>query len=136
MSTKETNQDHTTEETSHDPAMPLTDHLTELRKRLIIIAAFQAGLHGIAGVTILVSFVTLVSFLKVLRYAFLGELPETLKSIKESPALMGISLVILAILCTGMGLLLLPSIREIVLEPAVAAISGGVEYAKTVLANY
>jgi multicomponent Na+:H+ antiporter subunit D len=105
-------------------------------KLLIVMAAFQAGLYGVAGITIIVSFVTLVSFLKVLRYAFLGELPETLKEIKESPVLMGISMVILAVLCVGLGLLLVPGIREVVLEPAVAALSGGVDYAKTVLAAF
>jgi len=105
-------------------------------KLLIIIAAIQAGFYGIAGVTILVSFVTLISFLKVLRYAFLGELPETLQKIKESPVLMGISLVMLAILCVGLGALLIPGVREVVLDPAVASISKGVEYAKTVLAQF
>jgi multicomponent Na+:H+ antiporter subunit D len=105
-------------------------------KLLIVIAAFQAGMHGLAGITIIVSFVTLVSFLKVLRYAFLGDLPERLKDIKESPALMGISLVVLAVLCTGLGILLVPGVREVVLEPAVAAISGGVDYAKNILAQF
>ncbi|MGQ9629303.1 MAG: complex I subunit 5 family protein [bacterium] len=105
-------------------------------KLLIVIAAVQAGFLSLAVVTILASFITLVYFLKVLRYAFWGNLPETLKGIRESPALMCASMVILAILCTGMGVLLIPGIREAVLEPAVGVLSSGLEYAKIVLASY
>ncbi|RKX79154.1 MAG: NADH/ubiquinone/plastoquinone (complex I) [Spirochaetes bacterium] len=104
-------------------------------KLLIVIAAIQAGFHAVAGITILVSFITLISFLKVLRYAFLGELPEKLKNIKESPALMGVAQAILALFCIGMGLLLLPGPREFLLEPAVNALIQGVEYARIVLSG-
>ena len=52
-------------------------------KLIIIIAAFQASVDhpwfiALAAITILVSFVTLISFLKVLRYAFLGTLSQAL----------------------------------------------------------
>ncbi len=102
-------------------------------KLIIIIAAFQAGFPWLAAITILVSFVTLISFLKVLRYAFLGKLPEALRQVRESPAIMAIALVILAILCTGMGLLLVPGVREVILDPAVAALLQGIEYAQVAL---
>ena len=105
-------------------------------KLIIVIAAFQAGFHGLGVVTILVSFVTLVSFLKVLRYAFLGRLPETLRQIKESPLLMSLSMIILAVLCTGMGLLLIPGVREVILEPAVAALVSGIEYGQVLAAKF
>lgn len=104
-------------------------------KLLIVIAAFQAGFAWLAAVTILVSLVTLISFLKVLRYAFLGSLPEPLREVREAPALMSISLVLLAVLCSGMGLLLVPALRALVLDPAVAALSQGLEYARSVLAG-
>jgi multicomponent Na+:H+ antiporter subunit D len=103
-------------------------------KLIIVIAAFQGGYPWLAAITILVSFVTLLSFIKVLRYAFLGHLPESLKTIRESPAMMSIALVLLAIFCTGMGLLLIPGAREMILDPAVAALANGVEYAQAVLA--
>jgi len=103
-------------------------------KLIIVIAAFQGGYPWLAAITILVSFVTLLSFIKVLRYAFLGQLPESLKTIRESPAMMSIALVILAIFCTGMGLLLIPGAREMILDPAVGALANGVEYAQAVLA--
>ncbi|MEW5817209.1 MAG: proton-conducting transporter membrane subunit [Spirochaetota bacterium] len=99
-------------------------------KLLIVLAAFQAGFHWLAAVTILVSFVTLVSFLKVLRYAFWGTLPQALQVVKESPFFMAFSLVFLAVLCTGMGILLIPGIRELFLEPAVNVIASGLKYAQ------
>jgi len=103
-------------------------------KLIIVIAAFQGGFPGLAAVTILVSFVTLLSFIKVMRYAFLGNLPEALKNVRESPVLMSISLVVLAVFCSGMGLLLVPGARELILDPAVGVLANGVEYAEAVLA--
>jgi len=103
-------------------------------KLIIVIAAFQGGFPWLAAVTILVSFVTLLSFIKVLRYAFLGHLPAVLKSVRESPAMMAIAMVVLAVFCTGMGLLLVPGVREMILDPAVGALAEGVEYAQAVLA--
>jgi multicomponent Na+:H+ antiporter subunit D len=106
-------------------------------KLIIIIAAFQASVDhpwfiALAAITIIVSFVTLISFLKVLRYAFLGALSQALQQVKESPALMCVALVILAVFCVGMGLLLVPPVRETVLEPAVRALMGGLGYAGAV----
>jgi multicomponent Na+:H+ antiporter subunit D len=105
-------------------------------KLLIVLAAFQAGYYGLAAVTILVSFVTLVSFLKVLRYAFLGSLSDALKQIREAPFLMSLSMIILAVLCTTMGVLLVPGVREAVLEPAANAIAAGFKYAEIGLAGH
>ena len=98
-------------------------------KLVIIIATIHAafahpGFFALTAVTILVSFVTLISFLKILRYVFLGSLPETFKEVKESPFFMGISLIVLAILCAGMGILLIPGIKEIILEPIVDVLIG------------
>ena len=104
-------------------------------KLVIILAAFQAGYYSLAAITILVSFVTLVSFLKVMRYAFLGSLPETLQSVKESPSSMAFSMVLLALFCIGMGLLLVPGLREQILEPAVGVLTNGLAYAQNVFAN-
>ena len=71
----------------------------------------------------------------MLRYAFLGALPEPLRDVREAPALISISLVLLAVLCTGMGLLLVPAVRGVVLDPAVAALSQGLEYARSLMAG-
>ena len=109
-------------------------------KLIIIIAAFQAsvsypGFIALAVVTILVSFVTLISFLKVLRYAFLGKLAETMREVRESPVLMSLAMTILAVFCAGMGLLLVPSLRESVLDPAVQALMNGLGYAAVATAG-
>ncbi len=105
-------------------------------KLIIIIAAFQAGFPWLAAVTVLVSLVTLISFLKVLRYAFLGTLSEALRQVREAPALMSVALVMLAVLCAGMGLLLIPGARQLVLDPAVASLSQGLGYARSALAGF
>jgi multicomponent Na+:H+ antiporter subunit D len=74
-------------------------------KLIIIIALVQAGYYTLAAITVAVSFLTLVSFIKVQRYALFGELPEKLKHIKEVPAVMCAALVIFALLCIGTGIL-------------------------------
>jgi multicomponent Na+:H+ antiporter subunit D len=102
-------------------------------KLLIVVAAFQAGFYWLGAVTILVSFVTLISFLKVLRYAFLGNLPERLRDVKESPFAMSLAMVVLAVMCAGMGLLLVGGLRGELLEPAVRALSMGLGYAVGIL---
>jgi multicomponent Na+:H+ antiporter subunit D len=109
-------------------------------KLIIVVATVQAaylypGILVLTAVTVLVSFVTLISFLKVLRYIFLGELPGVLKNIKESPAFMGISLVLLSALCVCMGLLLIPGVRSVFLDPAVEVLKQGLAYGKQVLAG-
>ena len=89
-------------------------------KLLIVLAAVKAHYYGLAAITVLVSLVTLISFLKVQRYIFLGDLPDKLKEVKESKGSMIWSMGILACLCVGMGLLLLwEPLREQILTPAV-----------------
>jgi multicomponent Na+:H+ antiporter subunit D len=73
-------------------------------KLIIIIALFQAKLYVAAGITILVSFITLLSFIKLQRYTIYGALPENLTKVKEVPFSMVFSLIILALLCLALGL--------------------------------
>ncbi|MCK4255755.1 NADH/ubiquinone/plastoquinone (complex I), partial [candidate division WOR-3 bacterium] len=102
-------------------------------KLIIIIACIQANRIGFAIWAIIGSILTLASFMKVQRYAFFGPLNEKWKGIKEVPGFMRVSMVLLAILCIGMGLLLLPQVREVLLNPAVEVLENGIEYAKTIL---
>lgn len=74
-------------------------------KLIIIIALVQAKYYAIAAITAAVSFITLVSFIKVQRYALFGKLPEKFAAIKEVPYLMGGALIVLALLCIGAGML-------------------------------
>lgn len=104
-------------------------------KLIIIIACIQTGKYICAGIAILAAVLTLTSFLKVQKYAFFGKLPERLKGIKEVPVFMRISMIILAVLCVGLGLLVLPGVRALILTPAVEVLTNGSRYAQIVLGN-
>jgi multicomponent Na+:H+ antiporter subunit D len=96
-------------------------------KLILVVAAVQAGFFGLAAVTVVVSLVTLLSFLKVQRYVFLGELPAGLRDIRENKGSMLLAMAFLAALCLLMSLLLLvPSLRNAVLQPAVDVLTAGV----------
>jgi multicomponent Na+:H+ antiporter subunit D len=92
-------------------------------KLLIIVGAVQAAdrlgpwAYVLAAITVLVSFLTLVSFVKVQRYVLFGALPEKLKKVKEAPATMCIALIVLAILCVGLGVLC-PFVLKSLIDPA------------------
>ncbi|HUV66813.1 MAG TPA: proton-conducting transporter membrane subunit [Sedimentisphaerales bacterium] len=98
-------------------------------KLILIIAAVQAHFYWIAAVIVFVSLCTLIMYLKVQRYAFLGELPENLERIEESRGTMRVAMVSLACLCVLMGsLVLVPGLRDAILEPAVKVLTDGVKY--------
>lgn len=101
-------------------------------KLIIIIAVAMAGYPWLAALTVLVSFLTLLSFVKVQRYALQGSLPALLRSIRECPWTMSLSLVILAIICFSAGLLL-PLYYDVVLGPARDVLVSGIKYATTIL---
>lgn len=102
-------------------------------KLIIVISAIQAGFLSLAAVTVIVSLVTLISFLKIQRYIFLGELPDNLQEVKENKGTMAIAMVSLACLCVLMGLLLIPSLRESILEPAVTVLTDGLQYSSNII---
>ena len=101
-------------------------------KLIIIVAVIQAGHLWLGVLTVFVSFLTLVSFVKVQRYALHGDVPEHLRSVREAPLLMGAALVLLAFICTvgGVGSLLF---HQQWIEPAKAAVMNCTGYADTVL---
>lgn len=103
-------------------------------KLILVIAAIQAHFYWIAAIIVFVSLCTLIMYLKVQRYVFLGELPENLKEIKENRGSMLVAMVFLACLCVLMGLLLLvPGLRSSILEPAVKVLVDGVSYSANVI---
>jgi multicomponent Na+:H+ antiporter subunit D len=97
-------------------------------KLVIIIACIQAGKFGLGLIAVIVSLLTLASFLKVQKYAFFGKLNPEFEQIKEVPTSMKISMILLSIMCVTMGLLLLPGIKEIFLDPAVKVLTEGIKY--------
>jgi multicomponent Na+:H+ antiporter subunit D len=88
-------------------------------KLIIIIAAIEGRFYFLALLAVIVSIITLASFMKVQRYAFLDKLKKGGSNIKEVPFLMCLSMIILVILCLVMSLMVIPGIRETFLMPAV-----------------
>jgi multicomponent Na+:H+ antiporter subunit D len=103
-------------------------------KLLLVIAAVQAQFWGLAAATVIVSLVTLISFLKIQRYVFLGEPPENLQQIKENKGSMLVAMIFLACLCVLMGLLLLvPGLKQSILDPAVKVLTDGLLYSANII---
>ena len=102
-------------------------------KLLIIIAAVQAGYLGYALLAVIVSVLTLALFMRVLKYAFLGEPRQPWERVTEVPGLMQVSMVALALVCVVSGLLLLPSLKEAFLQPATTIFVEGANYAQVIL---
>ena len=103
-------------------------------KLILVVAAVQAGFYWIAAIIVFVSLCTLIMYLKVQRYVFLGELPENLQQIKENRGSMLVAMVFLACLCALMGLLVLvPCLKQSILEPAVKVLTDGLEYSAIVM---
>jgi len=104
-------------------------------KLILVIAAVQAGFLWLAAVIVFVSVLTLIMYLKVQRYVFLGQLPENLQNVKENRGSMGCAMIVLAYLCVLMGLLLLvPDAKAMVLDPAVNVLVDGLSYSSRIIA--
>jgi multicomponent Na+:H+ antiporter subunit D len=103
-------------------------------KLILVIAAIQAGFYWIAAIIVFVSLCTLIMYLKVQRYVFLGELPENLQQTKENKNSMLVAMIFLACLCMLMGLLVIvPSLRNNILDPAVKVLTDGLEYSANII---
>jgi len=103
-------------------------------KLILVIAAVQAQFYWIAAIIVFVSLCTLIMYLKVQRYVFLGELPENLQQTKENKGSMLVAMVFLACLCVLMGLLVLvPGLKQAILDPAVKVLTDGLKYSANVM---
>ncbi len=103
-------------------------------KLILVVAAIQAHFYWLAAVIIFVSLCTLIMYLKVQRYVFLGELPENLQQIRENKGSMLIAMMTLACLCVLMGLLVIvPSLKVAILDPAVKVLTDGLEYSTRII---
>ena len=94
-------------------------------KLLIIVAAVQANHFGYAIWAVIISIITIGYVLKITRFAFLGTLRKRFSDIREVPAFMRISLIVLALICIFGGLLILPAIRGGFIGQAVSALLMG-----------
>lgn len=104
-------------------------------KLILVIAAVQSGFIWLGAIIVFVAVLTLIMYLKVQRYVFLGELPENLADVKEKGGSMTCAMVVLAWLCVVMGLLLLvPAAKATLLDPAVDVLVGGISYSSRIIA--
>jgi len=89
-------------------------------KLIIIIAAVKGKFYFLALLAVIVSIITLASFMKVQRYAFLDRLKSPkLAKVKEVPFLMTLPMIVMAIMCLAMSLMIIPGIRDTFLMDAV-----------------
>lgn len=103
-------------------------------KLVLVIAAIQAHFYWVAAIIVFISLCTLIMYLKVQRYAFLGELPENLSHVEESKNSMLVAMVFLACLCVLMGLLVLvPDLKHTILDPAVKVLTDGLAYSANII---
>lgn len=103
-------------------------------KLIIIIAAIMAQFYLLAALAVIVSIITLASFLKFQRYAFYNksEIREE-KNIKEVPFPMVFSMVVMSLLCIIMSLLAFPGIRDAVLTPAINILTDPLKYSSFII---
>ena len=103
-------------------------------KLIIIIAAVMAKFYLLAALAVIVSIVTLASFLKFQRYAFYNKSETTKnKQIREVPFPMAFSMVVLSIICLLLSLLAIPDIRHAILTPAVNILTDHLKYTSTII---
>jgi len=95
-------------------------------KLMIIMALALAGHPLLAAMTVLVSFMTLLSFIKVQRYILEGEPSERVTAAVGVPPSMRIAMILLALVCVGAGILF-PFYGQKLIEMAGDVLIGGVK---------
>jgi multicomponent Na+:H+ antiporter subunit D len=103
-------------------------------KLIIIIAAILGRFYLLALLAVIVSIITLASFLKFQRYAFYNKTDDNNeRKIKEVPFPMVFSMVIMSILCVLLSLLVIPGIREAILTPAINILMDPGKYSSLII---
>lgn len=103
-------------------------------KLIIIIAAVLARFYLLAALAVIVSIITLASFLKFQRYAFYDKSGEERSpKPKEVPYPMIFSMIVLSIICLLLSLLAIPSVRDTFLAPAVDILMDPGKYSSQII---
>lgn len=103
-------------------------------KLIIIIAAVMARFYLLAAIAVIVSIVTLASFMKFQRYAFYNGKREAGKeNLREVPFPMVLSMVTLALFCLLLSLAALPHFRDIIFTPAIRILTDAQQYTAPIL---
>ncbi|MBN2281989.1 MAG: NADH/ubiquinone/plastoquinone (complex I) [Candidatus Marinimicrobia bacterium] len=101
-------------------------------KLIIIIAAIEAGFFSTAGVAVVGSLLTLAYFMKFQRYGFFGD--KVIEILDHKPGLgMQTAMVCLAVLCLVTSILVVPQVRELVMDPVINAVLNQAKYIELVL---
>jgi formate hydrogenlyase subunit 3/multisubunit Na+/H+ antiporter MnhD subunit len=95
----------------------------------------QAGHLGYALWAVIVSVLTLALFAYVMKQAFFGALRRRWRQVREVPRAMRAAMLALVVVCVSGGLLLLPAVRPMFLQPAVAVVGNGTGYSGIVLGD-
>ena len=96
-------------------------------KLIIIIACVMSGHYWLGAWAVLVSILTLASFLKVQRYGFFDSLKISVEQIKKTPPMMALAMILLAVLCVGMGFFVITGFDSpIIIGPAAESLLKGV----------
>jgi len=101
-------------------------------KLIIIIACIQKGHVGYGACAVIGSILTLSAYMKAQKFAFFGDIKDSLKNIKDAPWLMKFSMGALALFCVISGLMLLPGMR-IFISDAVQVVLKGTSYSSIIL---
>jgi multicomponent Na+:H+ antiporter subunit D len=89
-------------------------------KLMIIIAAIMGRFYLLALIAVIVSIITLASFMKFQRYAFYNrEIMKSPETPREVPFPMVFSMVVLSIFCILLSFLALPQVRDSILTPVI-----------------
>lgn len=93
-------------------------------KLIIIIAAIQGGFYVVALIAVAASIITVAYFFRLMRNTFYGEERNNLSG-KHSrvPLSMKLSLVVMLVLCLLLSSLVIPEIREVLINPAIEVIT-------------
>ena len=102
-------------------------------KLIIILAAVQAQFYWLAFIAVAVSIITIAYFLKFQKYIFYNKPGEYDHQIKEAPLPMSIAMMILALLCIMLSLMVIPSLRDQFIFPAVNVLIKNLQYSAAVL---
>ena len=102
-------------------------------KLIIIIAAVQAQYYLVAFIAAVMSIVTLAYFLKFYKGIFSSNLKDSLKEVKEVPFTMKFPMVVLGVLCVLLSMMVIPSLREIFLNPATDSLIESADYLTAIL---
>lgn len=103
-------------------------------KLIIIIAAIMARFYLLAALAVVVSIITLASFLKFQRYAFYDKNEyQGENKPREVPFPMVFSMIVLSVICVLLSMLVFPGIRDAVLKPAVEILLDPLKYSTQII---